>query len=125
MRFLSVLDFKAAYHSLRLLENSRRYCRILPYFGSTSYLYQRMPMGLNISPSICQSYINTILECFIIIKFCLLTEGYGSPLLCSQHFLYTLYSLSLACPRNCPSTLFLVFPFLFSHQFFVCYLVFL
>ena len=60
---LSVLDFKDAFPSLRLLENSKRYCGILPYFGSTSYLYQRMPMGLNISPSIWQSYINTILDC--------------------------------------------------------------
>ena len=45
---LSVLDLKDAFHSLRLFENSRRYCAILPYFGSTSYLYQRMSMGLNI-----------------------------------------------------------------------------
>ena len=49
---LSVLDLKDAFHSLRLSENSKRYCGILPYFGSSSYLYQRMPMELNISPSI-------------------------------------------------------------------------
>ena len=35
-----------------LLKNSKRYCGILPYLGSASYLYQRMPMGLNVSPSI-------------------------------------------------------------------------
>ena len=60
---LSVLDLKDVFHSLRLSENSRKYCGILPYFGSSSYLYQRMPMGLNISPSIWQSYINAILYC--------------------------------------------------------------
>ena len=49
---LSVLDLKDAFHSLRLPENSKKYCGILPYFVSASYLYQRMPMGLNISPSI-------------------------------------------------------------------------
>ena len=49
---MSVLDLKDAFHSLRLTENSKRYCGILPYFGSTSYLYQRMPMGLNISPTV-------------------------------------------------------------------------
>ena len=49
---LSVLDLKDAFHSLRLSENSKKYCGILPYFGSASYLYQRMPMQLNISPSI-------------------------------------------------------------------------
>ena len=48
---LSVLDLKDTLHSLRLSENLKRYCGILPYFSSASYLYQRMPMGLNISPS--------------------------------------------------------------------------
>ena len=67
---LSVLDLKDAFHSLRLSENLKRYCRILPYFGSTSYLYQRMPMGLNIFPSIWQSYINTILDCLQRRKYC-------------------------------------------------------
>ena len=42
---LSVLHLKDSFHSLRLTENSKRYCGILPYFGSASYLYQRMPMG--------------------------------------------------------------------------------
>ena len=42
---LAVLDLKDAFHSLRLSENSKKYCGILPYFGSPSYLYQRMPMG--------------------------------------------------------------------------------
>ena len=56
------LNLKDTFHSLRLSENSKRYCGILPYFGSSSYLYQRMPMGLNMSPSILQSYINAILD---------------------------------------------------------------
>ena len=67
---LSVLDLKDAFHSLRLAEDTKRYCGILPYFGSASYIYQRMPMGLNISPSIWQSYINTILECLQSKKHC-------------------------------------------------------
>ena len=67
---LSVLDLKDAFHSLRLSENSKRYCGILPYFGSTSYLYQRIPMELNISPCIWQSYINAILDCLQSRKYC-------------------------------------------------------
>ena len=43
---LSVLDLKDAFNSLRLSNNSKKYCSILPYFGSASYLYQRMPMEL-------------------------------------------------------------------------------
>ena len=67
---LSVLDLKDAFHSLRLSVNSKRYCGLLPYFGSTSYLYQRMPMGLNISPSIWQSYINAIFDGLQSRKYC-------------------------------------------------------
>ena len=69
-KVLSVLDLEDAFHSLRLSENSKRYCGILPYFSSSSYLYQRMPMGLNISPSIWQSYINAILDCLQSRKYC-------------------------------------------------------
>ena len=67
---LSVLDLKDAFNSLQLMENSKRFCGILPYFGSPSYLYQRMPMGLNISPPIWQSYINAILSCLQSRKYC-------------------------------------------------------
>ena len=67
---LSVLDLKDAFHSLKLSKNSKRYCGIFPYFGSPSYLYQRMPMGLNISPSIWQSCINAILDCLQSRKYC-------------------------------------------------------
>ena len=67
---LLVLDLKDNFLSLRLSEDSRRYCGILPYFGGTSYLYQRMPMGLNISPSIWQSCINVILDCLQSKKYC-------------------------------------------------------
>ena len=56
---LLVLDLKDTFHSLRLSENSKRYCGILPYFSNSSYLYQRM----NISPSIWESYINAVLDC--------------------------------------------------------------
>ena len=65
-----LLDLKDVFHSLRLLEDSKRYCGILPYFRSTSYIYQRMSMGLNISPSIWQSYINEVLECLQSRKHC-------------------------------------------------------
>ena len=65
-----VLDLKDAFHSLRLTENSKKFCGILPYFSSPSYLYQRMPMGLNISPPIWQSYINAILNCLQSRKYC-------------------------------------------------------
>ena len=61
---MSVLDLKDAFHSLRLSEKSQKYCGILPY------LYQRMPMGLNVSPPIWQMYINTILNSLQSRKYC-------------------------------------------------------
>ena len=67
--FLFVLDLNDAFHSLRFSE-AKKYCGILPYFGSASYIYQRMPMGLNISPSIWQSYKNAILDCLETRKHC-------------------------------------------------------
>ena len=69
-KVLSVLDLKDAFHSLRSWGNCKRYCRIFSYFGSTSYLYQRMPMGLNIPPLIWQSYINVISECLQSRTYC-------------------------------------------------------
>ena len=67
---MSVLDLKDAFHSLWLSEKSQKYCGILLYFGSTSYLYQRMPMGLNVSPPIWETYINTILNSLQSRKYC-------------------------------------------------------
>ena len=67
---MSIPDLKDAFHSLRLMENSKKFCGILPYFGSPSYLYQRIPIGLNISPPIWQSYINAILSCLQNSKYC-------------------------------------------------------
>ena len=67
---LSVFDLKDAFHSLRLSEQAKKFCSILPYFGSASYIYQRLPMGLNISPSIWQLYIYAILDCLETRKHC-------------------------------------------------------
>ena len=67
---LLVLDLKDVFHSLRLTESPKKYCGILPYFGSALYLYQEMPMGLNISPAVWQLYINAILSCLFNRKYC-------------------------------------------------------
>ena len=41
-KVLSVLDLKDAFNLLRLSEEVKKYCSILPYFGHASYIYQRM-----------------------------------------------------------------------------------
>ena len=67
---LSVLDLKDTFHSLRLSEQAKKFVGILPYFGSALYIYQRIPMGLNISLSIWQSCINASLYCLESRKHC-------------------------------------------------------
>ena len=69
-KVMSVLNLKDIFCSLQLTENLKKFWGILPYFGSPSYLYQRMPMGLNISPAIWQSYINATLNCLQSRKYC-------------------------------------------------------
>ena len=69
-KVLSVLDLRDTFHPLRLSEDPNKYYSILPYLRSASYISQRMPMGLNISPSIWQSNINAILECLQSRKYC-------------------------------------------------------
>ena len=67
---LLVIDLGDSFHSWRLTEESKKYYGILSYFGSASNLYQRMPMGLNISPALWQSYINLTLDCLQSRKYC-------------------------------------------------------
>ena len=57
---LSLADLRDAYHTLRLSEKSKKYCGITPYYGSDSYLYQRLGMGLSVSPAIWQNFIQKV-----------------------------------------------------------------
>ena len=58
---ISVIDVIDAYHTLRLSTESQNYCGITPYYGSDTYLYQRLGMGLSVSPAIWQTFINKVL----------------------------------------------------------------
>ena len=59
---LSLADLRDAYHTLRLSERSKTFCGITPYYGSDSYLYQRLGMGLSVSPAIWQNFIQKVLQ---------------------------------------------------------------
>ena len=59
---LSLADLRDAYHTLRLSERSKKFCGITPYYGSDSYLYQRLGMGLSVSPAIWQNFIQKVLQ---------------------------------------------------------------
>ena len=55
-------DLRDAYHTLRLLKRSKKFCGITPYYGSDSCLYQRLGMDLSVSPAIWQSFIQKVLQ---------------------------------------------------------------
>ena len=57
---ISVIDLRDAYHTLRLSTESQKYHGITPYYGSDTYLYQRLHMGLSVSPAIWQTFINKV-----------------------------------------------------------------
>ena len=59
---VSCVDIKDAYHSIRLTEMSKEYCGILPYFGSSIYRYEVLPMGIACAPQIWMDYITLILS---------------------------------------------------------------
>ena len=59
---LSLADLRDTYHTLRLSKRSQKFCEITPYYGSDSYLYQRLGMGLSVSPAIWQNFIQRVLQ---------------------------------------------------------------
>ena len=59
---ISLIDLRDAYHTLPLSSKSKKYCGITPYYGSSTYIYQRLGMGLSVSPAIWQNFIQTVLE---------------------------------------------------------------
>ena len=51
---MSVLDLRDACHTLPLAEESQKYCGLTPYYGSPTYVYLRMGMGMSCSPALWQ-----------------------------------------------------------------------
>ena len=59
---MSVLDLRDAYHTLPLAEESQKYCGLTPYYGSPTYVYLRMGMGMSCSPALWQQFVHMIWE---------------------------------------------------------------
>ena len=58
----SIIDLRDAFHTLKVNEKSQQYLGITPYFGSPTYVYQRLPMGLSVSPAIFMYFITRVLD---------------------------------------------------------------
>ena len=59
---MSVLALRDNYHTLPLAEESQKYCSLTPYYGSPTYVYLRMGMGMSCSPALWQQFVHIIWE---------------------------------------------------------------
>ena len=60
--YMSTVDLRDAFHTLRLAKTSQKYCGITPYYGSPSYHYLHMGMGISISPQIWQQFVDLVFQ---------------------------------------------------------------
>ena len=60
--FLSTIDLRDAFHTLRLASSSQKYCGIMPYYGSPTYHYLQMGMGMSVSPQIWQQFVDLVFQ---------------------------------------------------------------
>ena len=60
--YLSKIDLRDAFHTLRLALSSQKYCGITPYYGSLTYHYLHMVMGMSVSPQIWQQFVDLVFQ---------------------------------------------------------------
>ena len=60
--YLSMIDLRDAFHTLRLALSLQKYCGITPYYGSPTYHYLRMGMGMSVSPQIWQQFVDLVFQ---------------------------------------------------------------
>ena len=60
--YLSMIDLRDAFHTLRLALSSQKYCGITPYYGSPTYHYLCMGMGMGVSPQIWQQFVDLVFQ---------------------------------------------------------------
>ena len=60
--YLSMIDLRDAFHTLRLALSSQKYCGITPYYGSPTYHYLCMGMGMSVSRQIWQQFVDLVFQ---------------------------------------------------------------
>ena len=60
--YLSTIDLRDAFHTLRLVLSSQKYCSITPYYGSLTYHYLCMGMGMSVIPQIWQQFVDLVFQ---------------------------------------------------------------
>ena len=59
---MSTIYLRDAFHTLRLAKTSQKYCGITPYYGSPTYHYLCMGMGMSINPQIWQQFVDLVFQ---------------------------------------------------------------
>ena len=57
-----MVDLRDTFYTLQLAISSQMYCGITPYYGSPTYHYLHMGMGMSVSPQIWQQFVNLIFQ---------------------------------------------------------------
>ena len=59
---MSTIDLSDAFYTLRLAKTSQKYCGITPYYGSPTYHYLCMGMGMSVSPQILHQFDDLVFQ---------------------------------------------------------------
>ena len=62
------IDLRDAFHTWQLAASSQKYCGITPYYGSPTYHYLQMGMGMSVSPQIWQQFIDIVFQDELIMR---------------------------------------------------------
>ena len=57
-----MIDLRDTFHTLHLALSSQKYCGITLYYGSPTYHYLCMDMGMSVSPQIWQQFIDLVFQ---------------------------------------------------------------
>ena len=57
-----MIDLRDTFHTLQLALSSQKYCGITPYYGSPTYHYLCMNMGMSVSPQIWQQFVDLVFQ---------------------------------------------------------------
>ena len=57
-----MIDLRDAFHTLQLALSLQKYCSITPYYGSPTYHYLHMDMGMSVSTQIWQQFIDLVFQ---------------------------------------------------------------
>ena len=60
--YLNMIDLRDTFHMLRLALSSQKHCSITPYYGSPTYHYFHMGIGMSVSPQIWQQFVDIVFQ---------------------------------------------------------------